>query len=497
MKTLIIGAGIAGATAALSLSENPENELVVLSHSESNTSYAQGGIVVRGLGDSPEALVADLLAAGAGLSSVKAATILANEGAALVQSILVETCEVNFDKSADGAMLYGLEAAHSQRRIVHVGDKTGAAISRQLFATMQSRSNIQRLSCHSAVDFIMKNDCCVGALVLDNSSGEIFPIEAGQTILATGGLGQIYLHTSNPKGAVGNGIAMAARVGATLSHLEYIQFHPTTLYTEGLMKPLLTEAVRGEGGILLNPDGERFMAKYAPDAMELAPRDVVARAIHMEMQAGDWRYMLLDLRHLSVEFLRERFPALCENAALLGLDPSQDALPIVPAAHYSCGGVEVDEWGRTSIGGLFAIGEVSCTGLHGANRLASTSLLEGLVWGHRAARYIQDAPRASQKLSIRIEQNSKPYSDLAPYWQEIKSIMWEHLGIVREASLELAVARLAEISAELEEIFQASAWDNELLSLRNAALVAYQVALAAESNPQSLGAHYRLEEVPA
>lgn len=477
MKTLIIGAGIAGAVAALSLPES--QHVIVISHAESNTKYAQGGIVVRGLEDSPEALIEDILAAGAGLSSHKAASILAHDGPKLVQKILVEDCGVKFDRGEDGEILYGLEAAHSHRRIVHVGDKTGAAISKQLLQTIQSRPNIEWLNCHSALDLLMDDGVCAGAFVLDHSTGEILQIEAGQTILATGGLGQIYQHTSNPVGAVGHGIAMAARVGAKLSNLEYIQFHPTTLYTNGAMKALITEAVRGEGGILLNPAGERFMAKYAPEMMELAPRDVVARAIHQEMQAGNWDYMLLDISHAEPKFIRERFPAMVENAALLGLDPTRDALPIVPAAHYSCGGIEVDEWGRSSVEGLFAIGEVSCTGLHGANRLASTSLLEGLVWGYRAAQYIQDVPREAKALPKVDYPQAKSAADYLP---EIKKLMWEHVGIVRGESLEKAVSRLAEISAELEESHSPS---------RSAAMTAYQVALAAANNPISLGAHYR------
>jgi L-aspartate oxidase len=499
--TLIIGCGIAGAVAALTLSENPKHRVTVISRapnaSESNTRYAQGGIVVRGMDDSPEALIDDILVAGAGLSSRKAATILAHEGAALVQSILVEACGVHFDKDANGELVYGLEAAHSHRRVVHVGDKTGAAITASLMSAMQSRPNIQILTKHTAIDLLKKDEKVIGALVLDGN-GDIITIQAGQTILATGGLGQIYLHTSNPLGARGDGIAMAARIGVDISHLEYIQFHPTTLFSKGAMKPLITEAVRGEGAILLNSNGQRFMAKYAPDMMELAPRDVVARAIHMEMQAGGWDYMLLDLASQAApEFIRERFPAMCENAAALGLDATRDALPIVPAAHYSCGGVTVDEWGRSSIEGLFAIGEVSCTGLHGANRLASTSLLEGLVWGYRAATYIQDAPNAiptAAEFSRKTPSKSMNSAEMERYWQEIKHLNWEHLGIIRtESGLDFASARLQEISDALNRHFAVSAWDDALIGLRNAAQVAYLVADAASKNPQSIGAHYRLE----
>jgi L-aspartate oxidase len=499
--TLIIGCGIAGAVAALTLSENPKHRVTVISRapnaSESNTRYAQGGIVVRGLGDSPEALVEDILAAGAGLSSRKAAEILANEGADLVQSILVEACGVRFDRDENDDLVYGLEAAHSHRRVVHVGDKTGAAITASLMKAMQARPNIELLSKHTALDLLVQDKKVIGALVLDDTDDTI-TIQAGQSILATGGLGQIYLHTSNPLGARGDGIAMAARIGAEISNLEYIQFHPTTLFSNGAMKPLITEAVRGEGAILLNPAGERFMAKYAPDTMELAPRDVVARAIHMEMQAGGWDTMLLDLAsQASPEFIQERFPAMCENAAALGLDATRDALPVVPAAHYSCGGVTVDEWGRSSIEGLFATGEVSCTGLHGANRLASTSLLEGLVWGYRAAKYIQDAPNTIQtapKFSRKTPSKTVSPAEIERYWQEIKQLSWEHVGIIRtESGLEFASTRLQEISDELNRHFAESSWDDALIGLRNAAQVAYLVADAALKNQQSIGAHYRLE----
>jgi L-aspartate oxidase len=505
--TLIIGCGIAGAAAALRLSENPQHRIIVLTRAanpdDSNTRYAQGGIVVRGIGDSPELLVKDILYAGAGLSSPKAAYILASEGPGLVQSLLVDRCGVQFDTSEEGQPIYGLEAAHSVRRIVHVSDKTGEAIARHLLLAMQERPNITLLTDFTAIDLLRKGNACIGATVLNNVSGGIETIVAAQTILATGGLGQIYRHTTNPAGARGDGIAMAHRIGADIANLEFVQFHPTALYTPGVMKPLVSEAVRGEGAILLNQNGERFMMKYAPEQLELAPRDVVAHAIHTEMAETQQPYMLLDIasQH-SPEFIREHFPALVENAALMGIDATHNPVSVVPAAHYSCGGVRVDEWGRTTVPGLFAIGEVSCTGLHGANRLASTSLLEGLVWGDRAARYVALSPRKIQPANVpNVSSKSQANASIAPAqitdaWQQLRQIMWENVGIVRtETLLQDAETQLRHLCQTVENEFNAAVPTDALVGLRNAVQTGYLVAAAARKNRQSRGAHYRADSL--
>lgn len=503
--TLIIGCGIAGAAAALRLSENPAHHVTVLTRAanpeDSNTHYAQGGIVVRGLGDSPERLVEDILYAGAGMSSRKAAYILASEGPGLVQSLLVERCGVQFDTTEAGELVYGLEAAHSVRRIVHVSDKTGEAIARHLLLAMRARPNITLLTDYTAVDLLRSDNACIGANVLNNQTGVIESICAAQTILATGGLGQIYLHTTNPAGARGDGIAMAQRIGAEIANIEYVQFHPTAMYSEGVMKPLVSEAVRGEGAVLLNQDGQRFMAKYAPEQMELAPRDVVARAIHTEMMLTGQSYMLLDIANQrSPEFIHEHFPALVENAALMGIDATREPVPVVPAAHYACGGVRVDEWGRTNIAGLFAIGEVSCTGLHGANRLASTSLLEGLVWGDRAARYIALSPRkivSSKSPEYLAGKESILPEQLDEAWHILRRTMWENVGIVRtEMQLRDAENTLSQLDDTVERWFEAAQPTDALIGLRNAVQTGHLVAAAARQNRHSLGAHYRADSKP-
>lgn len=500
--TLIIGCGIAGAAAALRLSENPHHRITILTRApqpeDSNTHWAQGGIVTRGIGDSPDLLVEDILHAGAGLSSPQAAAILANEGPMLVQSVLVERCGIQFDRDKAGRPVYGLEAAHSTRRIVHVSDKTGQAIAQHLLTALIAQPNITLLTQHTAIELLTDEGICIGAVVLDRETGLIQHINAAHTLLATGGLGQIYLNTSNPQGARGDGIAMAYRAGAQIENAEYVQFHPTALHTNGLMKPLVSEAVRGEGAVLLTPDGQRFMARYAPGEMEMAPRDVVARAIHMEMETGGYDYVLLDIAsQRPAEFIREHFPALVENAANIGLDATRDPLPVVPIAHYFCGGVSVDEWGRTTVPGLYAVGEVSCTGLHGANRLASTSLLEGLVWGDRAARHITQHPRPLPAASQPMEQTALTATDAAQlevYWQQLRRIMWEKVGIVRTTDqLTTAEQTLSQLLQEIERRFQSAQWDDTLIGLRNALQTAYLVTTAALANPVSRGAHYRAE----
>jgi L-aspartate oxidase len=503
--TLIIGCGIAGAAAALRLSENPNHQITILTRApqatDSNTAWAQGGIVTRGIGDSPELLVNDIIHAGDGLSSRKAAHILATEGPKLVQSILVDRCGVRFDKDSDGLPFYGLEAAHSVRRIVHVSDKTGWSIANDLLATIAQYPNITLLTSHTAVDLLVGDGHCVGATVLDNEVGEIQPIYAANTMLATGGLGQIFLNTTNPAGARGDGMAMAKRAGARLANLEYVQFHPTALYTSGVTKPLVSEAVRGEGAILLTPDGRRFMSDYAPDQIELAPRDVVARAIHSEMMKGNHDYMLLDIAsQRPAQFIREHFPALMENAASIGLDATVDPVPVVPAAHYSCGGVAVDEWGSTTVSNLYAIGEVSSTGLHGANRLASTSLLEGLVWGDRAARHIaQQEQQAAPKHKSPKTISGLPVlaSELTLYWQRLQQTMWRNVGIVRtQAGLQRAELDLRQLAIEVEQLYSDARPTDALVGLRNAVQVGQHVTRAALANPHSRGAHFRADKQP-
>lgn len=504
--TLIIGCGIAGTTTALTLSEaNPDHQITIITRAmdptDSNSTWAQGGIVTRGLDDHPDLLVQDILEAGAGLSSLQSAEILATEGAKLVQSILIDRVGVHFDQHANGELVYGLEAAHSRRRVVHVGDLTGKVIMQHLLAELMIMPNITLLTQHTAIDLIMANDVCQGAYILEQKTGEVQAYTAHNTILATGGIGQLFANTSNPAGARGDGVAMAHRAGATIQNAEYVQFHPTGLLANENPLPLVSEAVRGEGACLLTPDGESFMHHYAPDWGDLAPRDVVARAIFNEMNTHGYDYILLDIAsQRDAEYIRKRFPTLVENCTRIGIDPTLEPIPVTPIAHYFCGGVAVNEWGQTNIERLYAVGEVSCTGLHGANRLASTSLLEGLVWGYRSAQHILKLPPQPElPLDAQVVYGSYRMitaEQVEKLMNQIRQIMWHKVGIVRDhMTLTQALNELKELARQADLLFQSTQTTDALISLRNAIQTAQLVTSAALANPQSIGAHYRADVV--
>ncbi len=517
---IIIGSGIAGASAALKLAQDPLRKILVITRDpdpcESNSRYAQGGIIGRGLDDSPELLVQDILAAGAGASSPKAARILSEEGPALIQEMLVEEAGIHFDSLADGEPDFGREAAHSRRRVLHVGDGTGQSIISKLYEAMRRHPNITILANTTAVDLITSPHhsrdplavyepiVCHGVFAFDRNARTIHRYIAGATILATGGLGRIYRNTSNPVGARGDGLAMAHRSGARIVNAEYIQFHPTTLAAPGGEGFLISEAVRGEGGVLLTPDGRAFMAEYSPQWKDLAPRDVVARAIHHEMEINGYSYVLLDIAaHMEAKAIRKRFPNIYAKCWQVGIDITREPIPVVPAAHYFCGGVLVDEWGRSNIQNLYAVGEISCTGLHGANRLASTSLLEGLVWGNRAARHISNTLQHQSEQQI-------PWRDIVPQWDEsgltadadatliqgdmqtIQNIMWHYVGLARnDVLLSRAIRELRHMWNEIETFYRSTKLSDGLIGLRNAVEVSLIVAQAALHNRQSRGCHYR------
>lgn len=520
---LIIGSGIAGATAALELAQNPKRRITIITREpdphESNTSYAQGGIISRGPGDSAELLVEDILAAGAGASLPKAARILADEGPRLLEKILVEHAGVQFDRGQGGQLEWGQEAAHSRRRILHVGDGTGAAISRGLIAAVRQKPNIEWFTNATAVDLITyphhsrdpldtyEPIRCYGAYVFDRNKGAVHRTLASATILASGGIGRIYRNTTNPPGARGDGLAMASRAGARIINAEYMQFHPTALSVPGAEGFLISEAVRGEGGILLTPQGQPFMEKYSPEWKDLAPRDVVARAIHTEMLENNYSHVLLDIAsHMQPDAIRQRFPNIHATCLKVGIDITREPIPVVPAAHYFCGGVAVDECGCTEIANLYAVGEVSATGLHGANRLASTSLLEGLVWGQRAAQHVEQ----------RLTENPPvvPRGEEIPPWDEsglpddrdpaliqgdmqtIQNIMWHYVGLVRSGDrLARAIRELRHLQNEIETFYRTTRLSDGLIGLRNAVEAALIVAQAAQHNRQSRGCHYRQDSV--
>ncbi len=512
---LIIGCGVAGAAAALRLAGDRQRQIVLITRVadplESNTRYAQGGIVSLGEDDSPDLLVQDVLAAGAGLSLPAAARLLAEEGPRLVEEVLIQAVGVPFDRTPDGWPAYGLEGGHSRPRILHVGDATGRAIAQALLAALRQQPNVRIVPSATAVDLITfphhARDpltvygpiTCHGAYVFDQNSRAVRRYLAGATILATGGLGRIYRHTTNPEGARGDGLAMAYRAGARVINAEYVQFHPTTLALPGGEGFLISEAVRGEGGRLLTPDGRPFMADYAPEWGDLAPRDVVARAIHREMVEHGYPYVLLDIASaLPADRIRERFPTIHARCLELGLDIARQPIPVVPAAHYFCGGVWTDLWGRTTVHNLYAVGEVACTGVHGANRLASTSLLEGLVWGDRAARDI--AARGSIAIVSRDqvppwEETGVEEPDPALIWRDMRTIqhtMWHYVGLARSAGrLARALRDLRHLKEEIDDFYRTSRLSDALIGLRHAVQAALIVAEAAYQNRQSRGCHYR------
>ncbi len=520
---LIIGCGIAGATAALRLARNPTRQITVVTRArdphESNTLYAQGGIIGRGADDEPDLLVDDIIQAGAGVSAPGAARILAEEGPPLLHQILEERAGVKFDRDEQGHPMFTQEAAHSRRRILHVGDSTGKAIMNGLMNALHDCENVTVESDMTAVDLITfphhsrdpldnyQPITCHGAYMFDRNEHTVHRYLASVTVLATGGLGRIYRNTTNPVGARGDGLAMASRAGARIVNAEYIQFHPTALAVPGAEGFLISEALRGEGGILITPDGRPFMAEYAPEWKDLAPRDVVARAIHHEMEKHGYSFVLLDLAsRMSADTIRARFPSIYKKCMEFGVDISSEPIPVIPAAHYFCGGVLSDEWGRSSIGQLYAIGEISCTGVHGANRLASTSLLEGLVWGNRAAQHIEEAYGLEPLPRTQFE-NVPPWdenglsADADPAliqgdMQTIQNIMWHYVGLVRSADrLSRAIRELRHLWNEIETFYRTTKLDDGLIGLRNAVEVALIVAQAALHNRQSRGCHYRQDSV--
>jgi L-aspartate oxidase len=520
---LIIGCGIAGATTALRLARNPDRRITVVTRAqdphESNTLYAQGGIVGRGLDDNPKILLSDIQEAGAGVSFPKAARILAEEGPTLLHQILEETAHVVFDRDQNGQPLLTKEAAHSRRRILHVGDGTGKAIMDGLISALRDCPNVTIESNSTAVDLITfphhardplanyRPVTCHGAYMFDRNERTVHRYLASTTVLATGGLGRIYRNTTNPPGARGDGLAMANRAGARIANAEYVQFHPTALAVPGAEGFLISEAVRGEGGILITPEGQPFMAAYSPEWKDLAPRDIAARAIHHEMEKHGYSYVLLDIAsRMPADTIRQRFPGIYKQCLKFGIDITSEPIPVVPAAHYFCGGVLVDEWARSSIENLYAVGEISCTGVHGANRLASTSLLEGLVWGNRAAQHIEESLGEGDLLRTEFEDvppwdESGLVADADPAliqgdMQTIQNIMWHYVGLVRSAErLSRAIRELRHLWNEIETFYRTTKLDDGLIGLRNAVEVALIVAQAARHNRLSRGCHYRQDSV--
>ncbi|MEM7801822.1 MAG: L-aspartate oxidase [Chloroflexota bacterium] len=514
-EVLILGSGIAGGTTALQLADAGVPVILVTRARDpmnSNTAWAQGGIIHTSSEDAPELLYKDILHAGAGHSYPPAAKILAEEGPDRVREILLDKVNVPFDRNQMGELEAIKEAAHSAPRIVHVADSTGKSIAIALLNKLKKHPNVTLLTGHTAIDLITPSHnafdrlrvyeprSCLGAYVLDQDAGCVKRILAKETVLATGGLGQVYARTTNPKGACGDGIAMAYRAGARVINMEFIQFHPTTFRKNGAPNFLISEAVRGAGGRLVHGDGRPFMQKYDSEWKDLAPRDVVARSIHQEMIEHDLPNVYLDFySYIDKNEILRRFPSIHAQCLRHGVDATAELVPVVPGAHYACGGIWVDLWGRTTIANLYAVGEVACTGLHGANRLASTSLLEGLVWGDRAARQIlKDLP------SIQA-----PEPCVTPAWQDtgmedadpvliaqdmytIQQTMWHYVGLARTtARLARALRELRHLETEIEDFYRRANLTDQLIALRNAVRTALIVSRAAWSNKKSSGCHYR------
>ncbi|MFH1262192.1 MAG: L-aspartate oxidase [Pseudomonadota bacterium] len=507
---LVIGSGLAGCSAALEMVDAGLAVTMITRAKEpadTASAMAQGGIVYRAEGEKPEKLVRDIVEAGAGLCKVEAVELLARDGPSLVREILIERLQVNFDRTKSGEVEFTEEAAHSVPRILHMGDQTGADLESAFLNHLKKRKEIAILTEHTAVDLLTlahhaidrqefyKPPRCFGAFVLDQKKRQVKPILARETVLATGGLGQLYLHTTNPLGARGDGVAMAYRTGARIMNLEYIQFHPTALYRRTSERPLISESLRGEGARLLNHAGEEFMKRYDPRGA-LAARDIVARGIHDEMLREGVQWVFLDISHKPADWIRTRFPWAHGECLKQGIDITKEPIPVVPAAHYSCGGVAVDLDGSTTIENLKAVGEVACSGVHGANRLASTSLLEDLVWGVRAGR---DIGRRVKGAKYRFPE-IRPWQDetepvdrdlLAQDWMTIKHTMWNYVGLIRTPKrLDRAQRILRSLSDEVERFYAHSVLSDELIGLRNGVFCAHLILTAARRNRQSRGCHY-------
>lgn len=505
---LVIGGGIAGLNFALKAAECGSVTLLTKDRlPESNTAYAQGGIAsVWSPSDSFDAHVADTLDAGAGLCNLETVRLVVREGPDCIRELIA--LGTNFSTRTDQEDReydLGREGGHSHRRILHASDATGREIVRALMTAVRNHPRIDVRENHIAIALLLDGQptsaapppSCWGAYVLDRVSNEILTVVARATVLATGGAGKVYLYTSNPDIATGDGIAMAYRAGARVGDMEFFQFHPTCLYHPRAKSFLLTEALRGEGAVLRLPDGTAFMKRYDPRA-ELAPRDIVARAIDHEMKVHGFEHVYLDISHRDPAFVRERFPTIHARCLELGIDMTREPMPVVPAAHYCCGGVVTDVNGRTDLPRLYACGEVAMTGLHGANRLASNSLLEALVFSNRAFR---DARQ-------RLEADSRRPPSLPPWnpgravdsdesvvvtqnWDEIRRFLWNYVGIVRtNRRLARARERIRLLQTEIQEYYWNFLVTADLIELRNIATVAELIIESARLRGESRGLHY-------
>ena len=512
---LVIGTGIAGLSFALRVAEYGRVAIVTKKEAmETSTNYAQGGIAsVFGQYDSFDLHILDTLKAGDGLCKQHVVEMVVSSGPERVRELMDWGVEFTQDSAGNLELDLGLEGGHSQKRIVHAGDFTGHAIEQALVDRAQKETQIDIFENFIAVDLItysmrmkrgvvtaVHEDLCCGAYVLDTETNEVHTFNAKITVLATGGAGKVYLYTSNPDIATGDGIAMAYRAGALVANLEFVQFHPTCLYHPEAKNFLISEAVRGEGGLLIDSRGRAFMADYDPKK-DLACRDVVARAIDSELKKTGDDCVFLDITHKEPDFVRERFPNIYQKCLSLDIDMTKEPIPVVPAAHYMCGGVLVDADGKTDIERLYAVGETACTGLHGGNRLASNSLLEAVVYAHRA---VEQSVEELESINAEICRELPPWDPMgttdsdeaivvAHNWDEIRRCMWNYVGIVRSNKRLLrARNRIETIQKEIREYY----WDfkitSDLIELRNIALLAELIIQSAMLRKESRGLHYNI-----
>lgn len=509
---LVIGSGLAGSMAALTAADQGA-KVVILTKTKTlfggSTPYAQGGIIYKGLDDSPEKLKADIMEAGDGHCWEPAVDLISENGPRLVKELLIDKYHVEFDMNGPDEFNLTAEGAHSQPRILHSKDKTGRSIQTALMKHIDEHPNITVLTDHNSIDLltthhhsknsldIYNKPVCFGAFVLDKQNSTVYPIFAKKTILATGGLGQIYRHTTNPPEATGDGIALAYRAGARCFNLQYIQFHPTTLYNDR-KNFLLSESMRGEGAKLIDKNGNEFMNAFH-ELGSLAPRDVVARGIHQTMLDTNHPCVYLDISYKDRYWVKERFPTIYEHCLTMGIDITKGPIPVVPAAHYSCGGVGVSLRGRTSLQRLYAIGEVACTGVHGANRLASTSLMEAVTWGYISAmdsvKFVESDSYFPEIFEWVDETEAVDPALISQDWTQIQNTMWNYVGLVRSRSrLVRARTILRHLQSEIETFYQKAKMSTPILELRNGVQTALAVTNATLEDRVSRGAHYIKED---
>jgi L-aspartate oxidase len=499
---LVIGSGIAGLNFALLAAEH--GRVIVITKkrpTDTNTNWAQGGVAaVLARDDSFETHIQDTLVAGDGLCDREVVEMCVEDGPTQVKRLL--DLGVRLARDPSGELDLGREGAHTRHRVVHWEDITGREIQRALIAAVEKHPNITILDEHIAIDLLSLakyggDPACFGAYVLDRRSGEVKTICARGTVIASGGTGKVYIYTSNPDVATGDGIAMAYRIGAVVGDLEFQQFHPTVLYHPHAGSFLISEALRGEGGILTLANGEPFMEKYHPMG-SLASRDIVARAIDNELKKSGSDSVFLDMTRLDAAFTRNRFPNIYEHCLNLGIDITKQPIPVVPAAHFQCGGIKTDKHGATTVRGLYAIGECAMTGLHGANRLASNSLLEGMVFSARAAEIVRDAPRTRPEQvtpwQTRDATDSNDAIVVTLNWEEIRRFMWSYVGIVRsDKRLARARHRIELVRDEIRQYYYDFKITSDLVELRNLALVAHLVIECASRRKESRGIHFTVD----